>query len=122
MERNKMFTRTRLRQVLRANGCLRSRDHIKGCEAAGKLLRCYLAHPPTAADEEMETQSWYLRVPTPTRRLMKVNWGQLLGHNGRAKVTGETPVFSPRVAEGVKEFAYTSTVAVMRKNINETLT
>ena len=116
-----MFTKTRLRQILRANGCLRPRDHLKGCEEAGKLLRCYQAHPPMMVDEvagrDMSHEQWFSKVPVRTRRLMR-SW-EMTGRNGHVRVTGSEPIFSPRVAEGVKEFTYASTLAVMRADADE---
>ena len=120
-----MFTKTRLRQVLRSTGCLRPRDHLKGLVAAQRLLRCHQAHPPTYDEEvagrDTSGERWFIKVPTPTRRLMR-SW-EMTERNKRSRVMkGVTPEFSEPVAEGVKEFAYASTVAVTRANVNETLT
>ena len=112
-----MFTKTRLRQVLRSTGCLRPRDHLKGLVDAQRLLRCHQAHPPTYDEEvagrDTSGERWFIKVPTPTRRLMR-SW-EMTGRTKRSRVTGATPEFSEPVAEGVKEFAYASTVVTLRE-------
>ena len=113
-----MFTKTRLRQVLRSTGCLRPRDHLKGLVDAQRLLRCHQAHPPTHDEEvagrDTGHERWFIKVPTATRRLGK-SW-LMTGRNKRSRVVkGATPVFSNPVAEGVKEFAYASTATTLRE-------
>ena len=119
-----MFTKIRLRQVLRSTGCLRPRDHLKGLVEAQRLLRCHQAHPPTHDEEvagrDTQGERWFIKVPVPTRRLGK-SW-LMTGRNKRSRVTGIAPVFSEPVAEGDHEFVYASTVVVTRANVNETLT
>jgi len=117
-EESEMFTKTRLRQVLRTMGCLRPRDHLKGLVEAQRLLRCHQAHPPTHDEEvagrDTGHERWFIKVPTATRRLGR-SW-LMTGRNKRSRVAKDvTPVFSERVAEGDHEFTYASTVTTLRE-------
>ena len=117
-----MFTKTRLRQVLRSSGCLRPRDHIKGMlEAQRQRLRWHAAQPPSHEDEaagrDFSRESWVIKVPVATRRLMR-SW-QMTGHNKRSRVTDATPEFSAPVDDNIKGFAYASEPAVTYNRDNE---
>ena len=102
----KWLTITKLRKVLRRNGCLQGKRHARAMLEYGRTIRCHIAHPPTMEDEAAETQRWFGRVPPKTRRLCVFGrWNpEKQIRYGRIKILKpEAAVLARQSAEGVTD-------------------
>lgn len=119
---DRWLTMTRLRRELRRGGCMQGSRHARAMLTRGHAASCHAAHPPTPEDELAARQRWFVRVPRATRRLFTRRWQKTSTQRSRPMRTfalaGE---FSPRVAEGNKEFAYRSTWAILPEDRVQTI-